>query len=186
MTIEYSELDDFLKRKIDDLFLLEVRADERADKLSVVTHEIQSANEAKMSEFIETMQDKMQDMKSVTDKINEASETVEGYMAACSGHAKTAFWLFLVSFTLSVLMLVGTIFYSQHIHRSLSEAKAELDEANTALHDKPLFLTSDGSIDRKNGEYVRIIPESQTTLRNTSTGKSYSGVYAEVWHKEDK
>ncbi len=117
--------------------------------------------------------------------MEQASEKADSYIAICGGHVNTAFYIFLGALTLSALILGGVTLYSKHIYANLDEAQTELQQAKVTLRDKPIFLTADGSIDHKNGDYVRVIPDTQTTMQH-GNGKSYPGVYAEVWHKEEK
>jgi len=146
--------------------------------LSVVTQNCISANEAHVNKTLLRIDGAVNSI----DKINSAAEKIDEHIAFCTKHVKFALVLFFGSVFLAVALCIGTYFWYKHVTGEVAEAKLELAQANVKLRNKPIFLSADNSVSSTNGDYVRIVPNTEGTLTHPN-GKPYQGVYAEVWHR---
>ncbi len=171
----------FLLERVDELYALEKKAEERAERLTVVAKDCQVATEAKMEQFIE----KLDKMNQTVVKANEICDKVEGHIALHAKRADKALWFFVGSLTLSVIMVSAASLWSRHLYNDLKETQLELGQANLKLNHKPIFLSEGDGLFDKGGDYVRVVPNTETKMTHTN-GKDYPGVYAEIWHKEGR
>lgn len=178
MSADLRELTEFFKDRIDELYLLEQRIGEKADALSVVTQNCISANEAHVNKTFLRIDTAVHSI----DKINQAAERVDRHISFCTRHVKLALGLFFGSLFLAICIWASTYFWYKHVTCEVAEAKLELAQANVKLRNKPIFLAADNSMSSTNGDYVRIVPNTEGTLTHPN-GKPYQGVYAEVWHR---
>ncbi len=178
MTADLRELTEFFKDRIDELCLLEERIGKQAEALSIVSKKSISANEEHLNKWLLRMDNAAEDIHD----INQAAKQIDGHISFCTQHVKLALTLFFGSLILAVAIWVGTYFWYKHVASQVSEAKLELAQANVKLRNKPIFLSADNSVSSTNGDYVRVVPNTEGTLTHPN-GKPYQGVYAEVWHK---
>jgi len=180
MSDDLRDLTDFFKDRIDELMVLEKRADERADHLSQTAKNCVESNQAEIKQFLLEMNSASHTIK----KIDGTTEKLTGYLHFCETHVKLTLFLFFGSIILALCVGIGTYFWYRHVAGQVEEAKLELAQANVKLRDKPIFLSADNSMSSTNGDYVRVVPNTEGTLTHPN-GKPYPGVYAEVWHRDD-
>ena len=178
MSNDLRELTDFFKDRIDELCLLEGRIEKQAEALSVVSKKCIAANEESLNRWLCRMDNATEDIKD----INQTSKKMGEYIAFCSQHVKLALWLFFGSFVLAACIWVGTYFWYKHVEGQVAEARLEIAQANVKLQNKPLFLPANKSLSGSQGDYVRVVPNTETALTHAN-GKPYPGVYAEIWAK---
>ena len=178
MSNDLRELTDFFKDRIDELCLLEERISKQAEALGIVSKNCIAANETQLNKWLLRMDNAIED----THDISEAAKKIDGHISFCTQHVKLALGLFFGSLFLSACIWAGTYFWYQHVAGSVEEARLELAQANVKLRNKPIFLSADNSVSSTNGDYVRVVPNTEGTLTH-SNGKPYPGIYAEVWHK---
>lgn len=178
MSHDLREFTDFFKERVDELYLLAGRMEKQAEALSVVSKKCISANEAQLNNWLLRMDNAIED----THDISQAAKNIDGHISFCTQHVKLALTLFFGSLVLSACIWVGTYFWYKHVAEEVDEARLELAQANAKLNHKPLFLPAANSVAGSQGDYVRVVPNSETTMSHAD-GEPYPGVYAEVWHK---
>ena len=179
MSSDLSELADFFKDRVDELFLLQKNIVTEAEVLRQVSEKCISANESQVNKTILKMDTAARSL----DRINEAAESLDAHMSFCAKHVKMAVILFYGSLLLALLTVSFSYFWYQHVAAQVDEAKLELAQANVALQDKPIFLAASNGRPGEQGDYVRIVPNTETTPTHTN-GKPYPGTYAEVWTQQ--
>ena len=180
MSDDLRDLTDFFKDRIDELMVLEKRADERAAHLSQTAKNCVETNKAEMNKFLL----KMDSASDTVKRVDETSQKLTQYLHFCETHVKLTLFLFFGSIILALGVGIGSYFWYKHVAGQVEEAKLELAQANVKLRNKPIFLSADNSMTSTNGDYVRVVPNTEGTL-NHPNGKPYPGVYAEVWHRDD-
>lgn len=178
MSDDLRDLNNFFKDRIDELMVLEKRADERADHLSQTAKNCVETNQAEMKRFLLEMNSASDTVK----RVDATSQKLTQYLHFCETHVKLTLFLFFGSIVLAICVFTGTYFWYKHVAGQVEEAKLELAQANVKLRNKPIFLSADNSVSSTNGDYVRVVPNTEGTLTHPN-GKPYPGVYAEVWHK---
>jgi hypothetical protein len=178
MSNDLRELTDFFKDRIDELCLLEERIGKQAEALGIVSKNCIAANESHVNKVLLRVDSAAHSI----DRINHAAEKVDGHISFCTKHVKLALWLFFGSLFLAICIWVSTYFWYKHVAGEVDEARSELAQANVKLQNKPLFLPANKSLSGSQGDYVRVIPHTETTLSHAD-GEPYQGVYAEVWTK---
>jgi hypothetical protein len=178
MSTDLREFTEFFKDRVDELYLLAGRMEKQAEALSVVSKKCISANEAQLNNWLLRMDNAVED----THDISQAAKKIDEHLSFCAKHVKLALGLFFGSLVLSACIWVGTYFWYKHVSGQVEEARLELAQANVKLKNKPIFLPAGSSVSGSEGDYVRVVPNTETTLSHAN-GKPYSGVYAEVWHK---
>lgn len=178
MSNDLRECAEFFKDRVDELCLLEERIGKQAEALSIVSKNSISANEEHLNKWLLRMDNAAEDIH----EINQAAKKIDEHISFCTRHVKLALGLFFGSLFLSACIWVGTYFWYKHVAGEVAEARLELAQTNVKLQNKPLFLPANKSLSGSRGDYVRVIPNTETTLSH-SNGESYPGVYAEVWTK---
>ena len=178
MSTDLRELTEFFKDRIDELYLLEGRIEKQAEALSVVSKKCISANEAQLNNWLLRMDNATEDIKD----ISQAAKKIDGHISFCAKHVKLALGLFFGSLVLSACIWAGTYFWYKHVSQQVMEARLELVQADAKLSNKPLFLPVGNSMSGSQGDYVRVVPNTEATMSHAN-GELYPGVYAEVWHK---
>jgi hypothetical protein len=168
MTTHYDEV---FQERVDELLLLEQRADRRAEKFLTLSKEYQESNQTVLLGLI----DKAEQVKECLSKINTASEQVSASVASSEKHAHRTVKLFLSTLVICLLMIASTLWWSRHIQDALEQDKIDLAALDVKLHHTPVIVPFKGK------EYVRIVPDSEMTFTHKD-GKAVPGLYAEVWH----
>ena len=168
MTKNYEE---HFQDRVDELLLLEQRADRRAEKFIEITNEYQEKNQ-------KTLDDLRVQVGGIDDslaRMNAASDQVRDYVAYSEKHALRTAKLFLGTVIACALFVAGTLWWSHHIITGLVQDKADLAALDTKLKHTPVIVHFKGK------DYVRIIPESETGFTRND-GSDVPGRYAQVWH----
>ena len=178
MSSDLSELADFFKDRVDELFLLQKNILTEAEVLRQVSEQCISANEAQVNKAVLEIDTAARSL----DRINEAAESLDAHMSFCAKHVKFAVILFYGSLLLALLTAGFSYFWYQHVSAMVDEAKLELAQANADLQGKHIFLSAGKNRSGEKADYVRIVPNTESTPTHTN-GKPYPGTYAEVWYK---
>ncbi len=120
---------------------------------------------------------KIDGAKEIFEKINQVSARADRVIKNCSVHIGRMFSIFLGTLVACLLIIGGIIFWSYQTQNKLQEVKLEIEQANTHLQGKPLFLISNGK------NYVRIVPGTESYPKDD---KKYQGEYAEIWNGSTK
>lgn len=178
MSNDLRELTEFFKDRIDELYLLEGRIEKQAEALSVVSKNCISANEAQLNNWLLRMDNAVEDAHD----ISQAAKKIDEHISFCEKHLKLALGMFFGSLILVVCIWVGTYYWYKHVSEQVKEARLELAQADAKLSNKPLFLPAGNSIEGSKNDYVRVVPNTETTMTHAD-GDDYPGVYAKVWHR---
>lgn len=157
----YEEL---FQDRVDELLLLEQRADRRAEKFIDIT-----------SDYQEKYQKALDDIDASLTKINTASDQVRNYADYSAKHALRTVKLFLGTVIFCVLFIAGTLWWSNHIMKVIAQDKAYLAELDTKLKHTPVIMPFKGK------DYVRVVPNSELSFTR-SDGNKVPGRYSQVWH----
>ena len=179
MSSDLHEFTEFFKDRVDELYLLAGRMEKQAEALSVVSKNCISANETQLNKWVLRMDNAVED----THDISQAAKKIDGHISFCAKHVKLALGLFFGSLVLSACIWVGTYFWCKHVYEQVEEVRLELAQANAKLKNKPIFLPAGSSVSGDESDYVRVVPNTETTLTHAN-GRPYPGAYAEVWHKK--
>ena len=182
MSTDLAELSEFLKKHIDEIFLLEEKADMRAEALSKASKDCVNVSQEQISHFVSEMKRVLS--SDVLQEIQQSSKEIGEYLSFCKNHMKFASKVCLGSIVLSACIWIATYCWYQHVSSQVAEARIELTQTNAKLKNKPLFLASSNSVSGSQSDYVRVVPNTETTMSHTN-GKPYPGVYAEVWTKDN-
>jgi len=162
--------DELFQERVDELLLIEQRADRRAGKFI----ELVNAYQEKSQGMLDDLLCRANDVNETLIKINRASDSVDEYVTLCAKHVTHTTKLFLGTVVLVILIVTGTLWWSHYIDSSLADAKSELANLNTKLKHTPVFLHFYGK------EYVRVIPKSETSF--SKGDEEVPGRYSRIWH----
>lgn len=168
MTKNYEEL---FQDRVDELLLLEQRADRRAEKFIDITNDYQEKNQKALDDLL----GKVGGIDASLAKMNAASDQVRDYVEQSAQHALRTAKLFLGTVIGCALFVAGTLWWSHHIISGLSQDKADLAALDIKLKHTPVIVHFKGK------DYVRVVPDSETSFTR-GDGSEVSGRYAEVWH----
>jgi len=159
------------QERVDELLLLEQRADRRAKKFIELTKAYQKESQKALNDLL----DKVGGIDKSLRKMNAASDSINESVAQSTEHAKRSTWLFFIAVIAAVLIIASTLWWSHHIKSGLVDARAELASLNTKLKYKPDFIHFHGR------DYVRVVPDSKTIFTRKD-GSEEPGTYFRVWH----
>jgi len=141
------------QERVDELFLMEQRADRRAEKLL----ELVKSHEASITE------------------INATSDSIQKHLTLCRVANMRATYLFRSAALIFVIVIAGTVWWSRHLDTSLADSRAELASIDTKLKHTPVILKYRGK------DFVRVTPDTERGFTREEGGEAY-GRYAQVWH----
>ncbi len=159
------------QERIDELLLLEQRADRRAEKFIELTDRYQEKNQ-------QTLDDLLNNVGTINNslwRMNAASDEVRDYVAKSERHALRTAQLFLGTVMVCALWVSGTLWWSHHVTRRLAEDRAELKVLDITLKHTPVIVHFQGK------DFVRVVPSSETRFSRRD-GSTVPGRYSEVWH----
>ncbi len=168
MTQNYEDYDKRFQNCIDELVVLEDSAKERAEEL-LKNH---AYYQKKAQETADDLAKKMTSVERSLSNIRIASENIAGYMAQCEQHADRTRKVFMCAVVGCVIVIAGTLWWSNNVRTNLDEDRKELEYLDGLFKGMPDFEKVDGN------NYVRIVDGSET-----SDLKNKSGHYAKVWYK---
>ncbi|MCB1826831.1 MAG: hypothetical protein KDH94_00300 [Coxiellaceae bacterium] len=168
MTKNYEEL---FQDRVDELLLLEQRADRRAEKFIEITNDYQEKNQ----KALEDLRGHVGGIDESLARMNAASDQVRDYVAYSEKHALRTAKLFLGTVIACALFVAGTLWWSHHIVNGLAQDKADLLALDIKLKHTPVIVHFKGK------DYVRVIPGSETGFTRNDDSE-VPGRYAEVWH----
>lgn len=163
--------DELFQDRVDELLLLEQRADRRAEKFIEITNDYQEKNQKALDDLL----GKVGGIDASLAKMNAASDQVRDYVAQSAQHALRTAKLFLGTVIACALFVVGTLWWSHHIISGLAQDKADLRALDTKLKHTPVIVHFKGK------DYVRVVPDAETGFTRGDGGE-VPGRYAEVWH----
>jgi len=167
MSKNYEEL---FQDRVDELLLLEQRADRRAEQFVEITQDCQKKSQKAFTDLL----DKTSNIDSSLAKITAASDQVRDYVAQSAQHALRTTHLFLGTVIACVLLIVGTFWWTHRIINGVAQDKVDLAALDTKLKHTPVIMHFRGK------DYVRVVPDSETGF--TRGGDEVLGRYSEVWH----
>ena len=159
------------QERVDELLLLEQRADRRAEKFLELTNDYQEKSQGALNGLL----GKVGGIDESLAKIKAASDSINKYVTLCDKHAIRTLRLFMFTVIAAVFIVFGTLWWSHHINSDLVDAKAELASLNVKLQHTPQILHFHDK------DYVRVVEDSETSFRRHD-GSEVPGRYAEVWH----
>ena len=165
MTQEY---DKRFQDCVDELMILQRDAEK-------ITQELRSNYQYAHKKTQETADDLSKKMTSVERSLSNiriASENIAGYMAQCEKHADRTRKIFMGAVVGCVIVIVGTLSWSNNVRTHLDEDRKELKYLDGLFKGMPDFEKVDGN------NYVRIVDGSET-----NDLKNKNGYYAKVWYK---
>ena len=165
MTQEY---DKRFQDCVDELMILQRDAEK-------ITQELRSNYQYAHKKTQETADDlakKMAGVERSLSNIRIASENIAGYMAQCEKHADRTRKVFMCAVVGCVIVIAGTLWWSNNVRTNLDEDRKELEYLDGLFKGMPDFEKVDGH------NYVRIVDGSET-----SELKNKNGHYAQVWYK---
>ena len=168
MTQNYENYDKRFQQCIDELVVLEKRAEERAEKL-LKDH---TYYQKKAQETADDLAKKMAQIERSLSNIRIASENIAGYMAQCEKHADRTRKIFMGAVVGCVIVIAGTLWWSNDVRTNLDKDRKELEYLDGLFKGMPDFEKVDGN------NYVRIVDGSET-----NDLKNKNGYYAKVWYK---
>jgi hypothetical protein len=164
-------VDVLFQDRVDELLLLEQRADRRAEKLIEITNDYQ----AKSQQALEDLLNKVGGIDDSLARMNAASDQVRDYVAQSAQHALRTAQLFLGTVIACALVAASTLWWSHHIISGLAQDKADLRALDTKLKHTPVMVHFKGN------DYVRVVPDSETRFTRDN-GNEVPGRYSKVWH----
>lgn len=177
------EYEERFQERVEEMYVLAKRMDERADDLKGAAIQGYAENQETVQKLVVPLTEEIREARTVLADLNGASTAVKGYVNTLATHIDRRNLISLILMGVCGLVIVGTIFWVKHANSLVSEANLEVAQANATLGHKPIFLpAATGLGGDEDYDYVRIMPDTQTTLKHKS-GKEYPGVYAQVWHK---
>lgn len=168
MTKNYEEL---FQDRVDELLLLEQRADRRAEKFIEITNDYQEKNQ----KVLDDLRGHVGGIDASLARMNAASDQVRDYVAYSERHALRTAKLFLGTVIACSLFVAGTLLWSHRIISGLAQDKADLRALDIKLKHTPVIVHFKGK------DYVRVMPDSETGFTR-GDGSEVPGRYAEVWH----
>ena len=168
MTETISRNDELFQERIDELLLIEERAERRAEDL-LKNHAL---CQAQTQVFTKEVVQKIAALDGALVKISEACLRFGEYVHACERYRDRTTQLFLGVLVLSLLILTGTLAWSYFINEQLAGAKEELASLQVELRGTPVVKTSEGK------DYIRVKPNSAVTFGRGK--KKLAGTYAEI------
>ena len=163
--------DEHFQERVDELLLLEQRADRRAEKFIEITNDYQEKNQKALDNLL----GKVGGIDASLAKMNAASDQVRDYIYYSEKHALRTAQLFLGTVIACALFVAGTLWWSHYIIIELTRDKADLAALDIKLKHTPLIVHFKGK------DYVRVAPDSETGFTR-GDGSEVPGRYAEVWH----
>ena len=163
--------DEWFQDRIDELLLLEQRADRRAERFVEITSDYQE----KSQKAIDDLLNKVCGIDASLVKINVVSNQVGDYVAYSEKHALGTAKLFLVTVVACAMIVAVILWWSHHIITGLAQDKVDLAALNVKLKHTPVIVHFKGR------DYVRVIPDSDTGFTR-GDGRAIPGHYANVWH----
>ena len=136
------------QERVDELLLLEQRADRRAKKFVELAKEHQQKSQAALEDLL----GKVGGIGDSLRKMNAASDSITQSVIQSTEHAKRSTWTFFIALIVSALLIAGALWWSRHIRNGLIDARAELLSLNVKLKHKPVFIHFHGR------DYVRVMP----------------------------
>jgi hypothetical protein len=167
----FQDYEEFFQDRVDELLLLEQRADRRAEKFIEITNDYQEKSQQALDDLL----GKVSGIDTSLAKINAASDQIGDYVFHSEKHALGTAKLFLGTVIVCALFVAGTLWWSRHIVNELARAKADLAALDIKLKHKPVLVNFKGT------DYVRVVPNSETGFTSVD-GSDVSGQYAKVWH----
>lgn len=159
---------DLFQERLDELFLLETRANERIDRLE--------AHYTKRSQEL-SVQD-----KSLQDLVSRQQESFQALTKKCDEvYAWYRGVLRLGSVLVGIILLGLAVIFLWGWHVSnVSQHNDDIQEAIDAeLHDLPLITFKD------HHTYVRIVPDGSVPDLKDDHGRPVEGVYAQVYFRDE-
>lgn len=168
MTKNYDEI---FQERVDELLLLEQRVDRRAEKFIELTN----AHQKKSQKALDDLLGKVSGIDESLARMNAASDDVRDYVAKSERHALRTAKLFLGTMVVSLLIVLGTLWWSHHVTSQLAEDRADLKVLDIKLKHKPVIVHFKGK------DFVPVVPDSETGFTR-GDGSEVPGRYAEIWH----
>jgi hypothetical protein len=163
-------VDALFQERVDELLLLEQRADRRAEKLIEITNDYQEKSQQALDDLLSKV-----NIGDSLARMNAASDQVRDYVAQSAQHALRTAQLFLGTVIACVLVAAGTWWWSNHIVTGLAQDRADLASLDTKLKHTPVIMHFKGK------DYVRVVPDSETGFTRGDDSE-VPGRYAEMWH----
>ncbi len=167
-TTSLKTLDEMLQERIDELLLIEERAERRAEDLLVHHQAAQAEGKVWQQDVVQ----KIATLDNAMANIHEASLRFGDYVQACGRYRDRTITLFLGTLVLSLLILVGSLGWSYYVNEQLADTKEELASLQVKLKGTPVIKNSEGK------DYIRIKPDSEVHLGQGK--KKLPGIYAEI------
>lgn len=159
------------QERIDELLLLEQRADRHAEKFIEITNDYQKESK----EALDNLLGKVGDTDESLAKMNAASDSVNNYITFSAKHATNTLRLFMSTIIITMIIVAGTLWRPYHINSSLADAKDKLASLNTKLKHTPVIVHF------HHKDYVRAAEDSEISFKRRDGGE-VAGRYSEVWH----
>ena len=172
MTQNYENYDKRFQQCIDELVVLEKRAEERAEKL-LKDH---TYYQKKTQETGDDLAKKMTSVERSLSNICIASENIAGYMAQCEKHADRTRNVFMSTVVGCALVISVILWWAHDVNNDLNADEKEMAYFEELFRGMPEFQKVHGN------NYARIVKGTETNTLKNDQGKNIEGRYAKLWY----